>query len=94
MVSKHESMPHENAAGEALRAIESAISAKFGRRMGVGLFICDFGENGFLGWASNMQREDAATMLLEWVGTNSPEILASAVERWKAQGMLGPERTH
>lgn len=91
---KHESEPHENAAVELIRVIEAALHAKFGRRMGVGLFVCDFGEIGHLGWAANMEREDAITMLLEWIGTQAPEILLSAVERWKAQGLLGPERTH
>jgi hypothetical protein len=28
-------------------------------------------------------------MLVEWMGTQSPEILQQAVERWKALQLLG-----
>lgn len=57
--------------------------------MCVGLFVADF-EGGFLGWSSNSPREDMATLLVEWLGTNTPEILAQAVERWRAMQLLGP----
>lgn len=85
----HESLPHENAAGELIRALDSILTEQFGRRMVVGLFVADF-DGGFLGWSSNSPREDMTTLLVEWLSHNSPEILAQAVERWKAQQLLGP----
>ena len=92
----HESLEHENAAGELLKVLEAALEQKFGRRMGIGMFIFDFGEGGFLGWASNAQRADTATTLIEWLGTNEPAILNQAIERWHAQQLLGigAERSH
>lgn len=84
----HESPPHENAAGELIRAIDAALSEQFGRRMCVGLFVADF-NGGYLGWSSNSPREDMATLLVEWLGTNEPGILKQAVERWQAMQMLG-----
>ena len=94
MEIRHESAEHENAAGELLRVLDAALAAKFSRRMGVGLFIFDFGGEkdggGFLGWAANAPREDTSAMLIEWLGTNTPEILQQAVERWRLLGLLGP----
>lgn len=94
--TRHESTEHEEAAGKLLRVIESALAGEFGRRMGVGIFVFDLGESGYLGWASNCRRADTATTLVEWLGSNEPEILSQAVERWRAQGILGPgaERTN
>lgn len=91
----HESPAHENAAGEIIRAIDAALQAKFGHRVGCGLFVFDMGEGGFMGWSSNCPREDMATSLVEWLGTQEPEILQQAVARWTALGLLGPgaERT-
>lgn len=86
----HESMPHENAAGEVMRVIDAALEAKFGHRVGIGLFVFDMGEGGFMGWSSNCLREDMAASLVEWLGTNTPEILRQAVARWTALGLLGP----
>jgi hypothetical protein len=85
----HESPPHENAAGELIRVIDAALTAKFGRRMCVGLFISDF-DGEYLGWASNSPREDMAALLIEWLGTNTPDVLQQAVERWRALQLLGP----
>jgi len=95
----HESMPHENAAGEVLRILDAAMEAKFGRRIGIGVFTFDFegadGSGGHLGWAANAPREDTAAMLIEWLGHQSPAILKQAVDRWQALNLLGPgaERT-
>jgi hypothetical protein len=91
----HESMPHENAAGELIRVLDAVLAQKFGRRMVVGLFVADFYAGGYLGWSSNSPREDMAALLVEWLGTNTPEILQQAVERWQALQLLGAgaERT-
>lgn len=95
----HESMKHENAAGEVIGVLAPALAEKFGRPIGVGLFVFDFGDEkdggGYLGWSANAPREDTAAMLIEWLGHQSPEILQQAVARWTALKLLGPgaERT-
>lgn len=87
---RHDSPAHENAAGELIRELNERVTAQFkGRPMGIGLFVFDMGEGGYMGWASNCLREDMAASLVEWLGTQEPKILAQAVERWKAQQLLG-----
>ncbi len=82
---------HADTAGEVIRVLDVAMEHKFGRRVGIGVFLFDLGEEaGYLGWAANANRADTATLLVEWLGTNEPEILRQAVERWRAQGILGP----
>lgn len=87
----HESPTHENIAGELIRAADIAVEAKLGHRMAIGIFVADLGEEeGHLGWASNAPREDMVALLVEWIGTQSPELVKQAVDRWTALKLLGP----
>lgn len=89
---RHESRHHEDLAGELIRALDAAVTAKCGHRMVLGIFLADPSDDepGYLGWASNSPREDMVTLLLEWIGTQAPELVCQAVDRWKAQQFIGP----
>ena len=83
---------HEETCGALIRFLDQVVVDEFGKRMVIGLFIADpvGGGEGFLGWASNSPREDMAALLVEWLGTQSPELVQQAVERWQALQLLGP----
>lgn len=44
-----------------------AVTKEFPPKTGVIVFAFDFGEGGVVSYASNAQRDDAITMLEEWI---------------------------
>ena len=78
---------------EIVRGLAAGLEVRFGRRLGVMLFVLEFaraGEVGSLSYAGNMDREDAITAVISWLDGQDAEMLGQAIERWRAMQTLGP----
>ena len=49
------------------------------------LFAFDYGESKRLGWVSTSDRESMLVVLLEWLGTQDPALLAKARARYERE---------
>lgn len=72
-------------------AVDDGLRRIHGKRLGFLVMTADFEELGICDWVSNIDREDAVTMITEWLMKQSPEVFEKAVQRVRDQRRFGPE---
>jgi hypothetical protein len=85
--------PHEFPEFEkGMRAVGKTVGDMLPPGVGFALFLFEFGGPGKpMTYIANSQREDMVTSVLEWVGWQDKEIVASALARLALQREKGPE---
>lgn len=75
----------------AAKGLDDIFTEFFGRRMGFVVLIAPLGDEAGeqLHYVCNVDRDDAVTAMLEFVGKQSPERLKQAIDRIQAQMLLG-----